>query len=501
MAKLKKIIFTIIVFLFFLSLHLSIYPSIHQTYADEMQTQEEFEETVSNSNYTKEDADKATLEDTVHTLNIAVLGPKTQALKNDSGAVAKIGSMIAYMIGHPPVSTSEYLADLGSNLGLPIKSVYAQGIGWQALRPILPIWKAFRNIAYLAFVIIFVAIGFMIMFRTKINPQTVVSVQAALPKIIVTLLLVTFSYAIAGLMIDLIYIVIYLMVAILQLGGLITSNGGQNVIDILFQKNPFTIVFIKNGSDIFVQAPGEALQQLIEGMFGTWFQDTTLGDIFGGLAKLVLGIAILFSLFKLFFSLLLSYLSIILSIIFAPFNLLFNALPGSAAFTSWLKNLFANVIVFPAVAGLFLIGAVLIGPRNNAPCGDENNMWCVSEGVGFYPQATTGSVWVPPFLNLGTEGGAGDVDTFQALIALGLIMMAPSVVTMIKKALKVEGSGFGGAIVGGIMTGPKLIGAAPQAGWGLMTQLGYAGIGPFSHRVHEPPAGPTGGASATKPSG
>jgi len=500
MPKLKKI-FIIIAFLFsFFFINLKSH-LVNPVYADQMQTQEEFEKTVSNSNFTKEDADKATLEDSVHTLNIAVLGPKTQALGKDGGAIGKVGSVIAYMVGHPPASTSEYLADLGSSLGLPVKSVYAQGVGWQALRPILPIWKAFRNISYIAFVIIFVAIGFMIMFRAKINPQTVVSIQAALPKIIVTLLLVTFSYAIAGLMIDLIYIVIYLMVAILQLGGLITNNGGQNVIDILLNKNPFTIVFMKNGSDIFVQAPGEALQKLIEGMFGNWFEETALGDIFGGLAKLVLGIAILFSLFKLFFSLLLCYLSIVLSIIFAPFNLLFNALPSSAAFTSWIKNLFANVIVFPAVAGLFLIGAVLIGPRNNAPCGDKNNMWCVASGVGFYPQARDNPVWVPPFLSLGDEGGGGDVNTFQALIALGLIMMAPSVVTMIKKALKVEGSGFGGAIVGGIMAGPKFIGAVPQVGWNLATQLGYAGIGPFSHRVHEPPASPTGGASATKPSG
>jgi hypothetical protein len=46
----------------------------------------------------------------------------------------------------------------------------------------------------------------MIMFRAKLNPQTVISVENALPKIVVALLLITFSFAIAGFLIDLMYI-------------------------------------------------------------------------------------------------------------------------------------------------------------------------------------------------------------------------------------------------------------------------------------------------------
>src|SRR5258708_14361646 len=46
----------------------------------------------------------------------------------------------------------------------------------------------------------------MIMFRVKISPQVVVSVQSALPKIAIALVLVTFSYAIAGFLIDIMYV-------------------------------------------------------------------------------------------------------------------------------------------------------------------------------------------------------------------------------------------------------------------------------------------------------
>ena len=53
------------------------------------------------------------------------------------------------------------------------------------------------------------------MFRAKINPQTVVTIQSAIPKAVVALILVTFSYAIAGLMIDLMYLLIGLIFGVI----------------------------------------------------------------------------------------------------------------------------------------------------------------------------------------------------------------------------------------------------------------------------------------------
>lgn len=84
----------------------------------------------------------------------------------------------------------------------------AEGIGFAALRPFLEIWLLFRNFTYLIFVLIIIGIGFMIMFRAKINPQTVISVENAIPKIVISLLLITFSYSIVGFLIDLMYVAI-----------------------------------------------------------------------------------------------------------------------------------------------------------------------------------------------------------------------------------------------------------------------------------------------------
>jgi hypothetical protein len=412
--------------------------------------------------YTQEDNIEGSVNGIVYSLGDLIVGtPETV------GAVEGASRVVSFMITSPPVRTNEYLADLGSNLGLPIKSAYAQGVGWQALSPILDVWKAFRNIAYMAFVIIFIAIGFMIMFRAKINPQTVITIQSALPKIIITLLIITFSYAIAGLMIDLIYILIYLIVGVFSLGGLIEPGRGQDVISALLSQSPYKIIYIR-GQNFLVHGPAQGIQDLVGGLIGSDWDDTKL-NLAGGLVKLVLGITVFFSIIKLLFSLLMSYLGIILGVIFSPFSLLFNALPGTNALTNWLKSMFANIIVFPAIAGMFLLAAVMIGPHEDA------NPFFIRDGIGFNPSTggTASETWMPPFIVTIEEGDPGiKPGAFQALIALGMITMMPKIAGQIKKMMKIEPSGFGGAIMGGIMAGPGALMAAPQTGWNLMYQYG-----------------------------
>lgn len=137
-----------------------------------------------------------------------------------NGAIQLTSNYISYLVTQPPTSSVDYLADINQRLKL-VPSAYAQddSSGYQGLDGIMSLWKGFRNLAYAVYVLIFVIIGFMIMFRTKLNPQTAVTLQLALPKLIITLLLITFSYAIAGLIIDLTYFSIYLAVNLVKLAG------------------------------------------------------------------------------------------------------------------------------------------------------------------------------------------------------------------------------------------------------------------------------------------
>ena len=373
---------------------------------------------------------------------VAGLPPELQEkiAYHNSGAIGSASMLVGNLIDNRPISTVEYIADLGSPLG--IKPAYAQEgqTGQQRLAPVLPIWKAFRNVSYMVFVLIFVGVGFMIMFRAKINPQTVISIESAIPNLIITLIVITFSYAIASLMMDLIYVIMYLGINILSTNEIIgTGDGYNNIMDTFLNGN---VINIGTGGALFGTNTGDQ-KSVIGGSaeaIGTLTSDIIWGNssgvkgavtefITGNLVYLIVAVAILFSLFKLFFQLLMCYIGIIMSVIFAPFQLLTNAFPGSNSLVNWLKGLLANILPFPAIVLLFLIAGALTG----------NEKWGAGPGVGFTGfDSGTGL----PLL------GTTSTDAIQALIGLGMIMLAPKVVSMIKEALKVEkGSGIGAGIV------------------------------------------------------
>jgi hypothetical protein len=128
--------------------------------------------------------------------------------KYNGSLLGRITNVIIIPYDHPPASGILWAGAGLENAGFIPSTYAAQGIGFSALQPIAPLWKMFRDFVLLLMVLIIVAIGFMIMFRAKLDAQTVIKIESALPKIVVTLIVVVFSFPIAGLMIDLMYILI-----------------------------------------------------------------------------------------------------------------------------------------------------------------------------------------------------------------------------------------------------------------------------------------------------
>lgn len=369
------------------------------------------------------------------------------------GAFGFTSNLIAQVLTQPPVSSTEYFADLGRNFGI-VKPAYAQGIGFKGLSNLLPLWKATRNLAYILFVIVFLATGLAIMFRVKLDPKTVVTIQNAIPKLIIALILVTFSYAIVGLLIDLIYLIIYLGVLALQ--GPIEAFGG----DVTVQQSRFTsLSFLDAAGIIFggsfrgIFSIGSAIvgESLLPKAVLTVLRVILMAPlaVVSALAALIFSVVILFLLLKLFFSLLLCYVSIIISVIVAPLQIMLGALPGSTAgFGSWFRNLLANILVFPAVALFLLIGSLLTHPKQ-------------------------GPIWTPPVMGVGGEGLA-------ALIGLGMLMLVNKVPEMVKAAFKMKPAGYGTAI--GEALGPAKFGGKVLIGGGVERGYGY---------ITRPVGGPT----------
>lgn len=337
-----------------------------------------------------------------------------------------ISNVVIAMYTNPPADLALWIKDTGQTLGFIPKQAYAQGIGFSGLSPLLPIWKAFRNIAYFLLAIVMVVIGFMVMFRKKIDPKTVVTVQNALPKIVLTLLLVTFSYAIVGLMIDLMYLFIALIASIL----IPVSNGAL-------------------GADTATQYLNGGIGTLFGAVFGggfsAWDDIVRLLSWNGGMGALgtidqiivtmpatvivtlILAVALLIAYIRILFLLVSAYIQIIISLLTGPLQILTEAFPGSNGFSSWFKNIFANIAVFPITAAMLMIGTIFTRFDPAYP------------GLQGLP---AGKLWTPPLLSGGGTSG------IVGLIGLGLMFTIPNIAHSIKEALKTKPLLGGGAGLG-----------------------------------------------------
>lgn len=360
------------------------------------------------------------------------------------------GRVIANLFKTQP-SSREYIADILENIGVPtVSRAYAQGTGYKAMSPFLPFWKVFRNLAYSLYIIMFVVVGIMIMLRTKVSAQAVITIQAALPNLLITLLLITFSYAIVGFMIDLMYFLIYFVVYLISSAGIIQTP--LKAIDRLLSYSAYSIIF--EGRNSIVSGVSEAIDSVLAGL-GTGALEVA-GTILSWVdfAYLVVAVYLLIKMFTLMIALLKAYVMLIVQLITAPLQILMNALPGSKAFSSWLKKTASYLIPFPVAAAMFIFSAVLIGDPTKATLFNDGfykgsaNPFGIDQSHEFY-STSENSLWMPPF----TLTGDIDFNTRDVMIIVGFMIfcMTPSVVKMAQEWLQVKESPYAAEALQGFM--------------------------------------------------
>lgn len=215
------------------------------------------------SGYNKESFDHKTINDINITITTGIIGCLSENCPKEtrSGAAGVTSQLITTLFSNPPASGVAYMAGILNDFGI-IKPAYAQtGVGFEAFAPILPLWRAFRNIAYTMFVFVFIITGFAIMFKAKMSPQVTVTIQSALPKIVVSLLLVTFSYAIAGLLVDLSYVLYFVV-----LRGIEGMGGITNIQADTLANDYLNGGFLQTLMKVIGQGVG-AITNLIRGIF------------------------------------------------------------------------------------------------------------------------------------------------------------------------------------------------------------------------------------------
>ncbi|MCL5797170.1 MAG: hypothetical protein M1366_00025 [Patescibacteria group bacterium] len=372
-----------------------------------------------------------------------------QSSLENTSALGLMAQAIGTLYDHPPASAIAYTQNLLANSGFLATPANAQGIGFSGLVPLLPLWQTARNIAYTILIIIMIAIGFMIIFRMKIDPKTVISIQAALPKIIVTLLLITFSYPIAGFFIDLMYLAIAIVIQLMAsavpnnliIGADFLKNVAQQqqefmgggwagigklasaVFSLGLVPSFFQQAFFSSGTNLLGYG---AITIIIEAMLAI------LGTFTGGVGLVlagaplaiilfIIGLGLLFTFIRIFFLLLNSYIQLLLTVIIAPILLLQEAIPGRSAFGQWIQNIIANLIVFPTTVAVIYFSWI------------------------FTSIAWSGNLWSPPLipagggeLNLTIPGTNQSIlhikgNPLAIVIGLGIIFMAPNMIASVKK--------------------------------------------------------------------
>ena len=353
-------------------------------------------------------------------------------------SLALISGVIAGVYTTPPASFAYWLEDTGQSLGFIPKRAYAQGIGFSGFSALLPLWKVVRNIAYFLLAVVMIFIGFMVMLRKKIDPKTVVTVQNALPRIVLTLLLITFSYAIVGLLIDVMYLIMYLTVGLFVSSGLlpkvpaIWNLWGLDTQQKFFTEGTLAANTIQATWDVSVLK----ILGIPVGPGWEWVGSLGIGGILmaaamiitaipipiaapmlvaGGIAALtlpvlefILSLAMLFLFIRLLIFFVGAYIQIVLALLFGPVQIMMEAVPGTNSFGSWLNNLIANMAVFPVGVVFFMLAQVFANFAD-----------------------THKSLWAP---NLSAI--SFNATSLSTLISLGILFAIPSVGKAIKEALK-----------------------------------------------------------------
>lgn len=435
---------------------------------------------------------------------------------NDDGSL-KTGWLPGGLIGttnnfigslyQPPASGFNYIAHSFENfLGKP---AYAQGVGFRGLEPLMVIWRGFRNAVYLLSSVIFIIIGMMIMLRVKISPQAVITLQNAIPNLITTLILVTFSYAIAGLLIDLSYFVqaagTLLIFPPSIAGGFLSSIVEQ--IPLLNRLIPATNPLLNPDISVFVSFLGLPAMStimlsfvvtfIITGMLSAPFGLVSplgtshlthlglsmgLGSLAMTITLLILIVMILIWLLKFTFGLFRCYATLIFKIVIAPLEIGLGAFPNmKMGFSTWVTDVISNLAVFVFSYLLVLLSnriiiLILFGSAHSTVTGLFSNLINL--------QASDVGLWAPDILQTGTFPlpaawlAVGAIGLSTLLLLSKLPEMIPQFIFMIKP------SPWGQAIGQGLdLSRNPFISAGKTATISAGIEGAYAGAGNYETKL------------------
>jgi hypothetical protein len=420
------------------------------------------------------------------------LGYVNQNNTQQIGGLISMGTQMVTAMYTPPASGIGHMQYVASNFGITKKALaqirpgpvcdlespngdcIPNVTGFDALAPGQRLWITARNISFIFFVLVFVLIGIGIMLRVKLDAKTVMTIQNQLPKIVVALVLISFSYAIVGFLVDFMWTSTYMGINLLtdgynpegtlceqptDLGDSLKGKAYNNILNypLAFTSDIFNGSLncadgkdFKSGISGLAWQTGKALGTVLsdvitevispadDGCGITHLDDCAshaiawfVGWIASVIGLLIALIAIVIALFRLWFSLLKAYAYIIIYTITAPFWIMLGLMPNSSmGFSRWIRTVIANLTVFPAAVVMIIMARIVLDLY----------------GRGTDGSAAAGS-FVTPLI------GNPSLNAFGPLLALGILLITPELLNTIRDSLKTPSSKLGGVAAAGFMAG------------------------------------------------
>ncbi|KKQ59514.1 MAG: hypothetical protein US80_C0010G0006 [Candidatus Daviesbacteria bacterium GW2011_GWA2_38_17] len=410
--------------------------------------------------------------------------PVLSQVNLQGGALGAGTSLIGLLYKHPPVRTVDYLASVGQGFGF-VKAAHAQ---------------------------------------QRINPQTVITAQAALPGLVIGLVMITFSFFLAGLISDMAYVgtnVVGYYFSIAQR----PDKDPQNLVSDIEQQNilslftPFTKAVsqnkVKNAVDSIWNNladpntnrtnpldmdPQKALSTLTSFVVSQFIMP--FGSMAGGPGQIVAGaisfgggyfapqamastalsfaamIILIYAMFRLLLRLINNYLAIIFLTITAPFQFLAAALPGRQSIaTGWILNMLANILAFPAVLAVLYFVAFILGKDFVQP--PQSSVFIISQlnqtkQTAFTPVAQAAEGKIVEGSTFPLFGGL-DLSFIHLLLAFGALMALPAIPDIIARTIGrvgVAGQLIGQELGSSYREGRGYAGQASQGASGIAGQVG-----------------------------
>lgn len=310
-------------------------------------------------------------------------------VSQDQGIILPLAFLVDKTIQYRPASGVGYIASQLDKLNV-VDNVYAQeGFGYGTLSPTVPLWGAVRNASYALMVVAIIILAFMIMFRTKISPQASLTVQVAIPRIVMALVLITFSYAIAGFLIDLAYLVLGLIGALFGVSGVSSLNPGQMFGALqswgngMLSLGVIFILFLLVPSAVAIWIPVAAIPAVIAAIL---------------IAILVL-IVYLVALIKILWVMFRSMLIITMLTIFSPLYILWGVVSSGGGIGPWVKMYIGHLSVFVTIPLFIFLANVVwwgsVGPTSGSII--DPSTWSFINPYGVNTTLLAGGIALPGF--------------------------------------------------------------------------------------------------------